>query len=249
MSKVSLPNPQAEHANTLLAVLKPTALEWSGLIADAEQCEAPNLSSGFVASLGILEQFLSLAPPRQLLREWLLELFQRFSSVAAGNLSPDEKILLSIRSRNLGRSLQMISNGILDLPCEDVSVILSRHSAHVLRKSLPTEEENTGRRLDREKIRLAQDAPPFRHQGLKYEFPYRQSLLLQYLRDGKRVGESEVISEIYAPKEISRKEGALRKLQADTNTKLLKYKLPFRIVRPVSQCLALKKDSHRGNSR
>jgi hypothetical protein len=136
---------------------------------------------------------------------------------------------------------------LLDIDCEGVAEVLSslaavlegEHEDHRAREKARYEREAEARR--KADLRRAREPAPFRCDRNKYHFPFRQSLLLECLRGARRVEVFAVIEHVWGSPGVgpARLENALHKLQADTNAKLLKLKLPFKIVRPLAGYLSL----------
>lgn len=110
---------------------------------------------------------------------------------------------------------------------------------------------------------------PFRFENRMFDFPRAQSFLLDYLYaalldaealqvdasddeafDSEAIENQGAVSvgELYdAVGEVVTTANSLRKLQHDTNTNLLKYKIPLKIIRPIPHYLFLKRLAPKGS--
>jgi hypothetical protein len=92
-------------------------------------------------------------------------------------------------------------------------------------------------------FKMVRTPVPFHFDRHDYHFPYRQSLLLDFLRKGLLAPAGEVMEHVWGTlegKRLNTLENRLHQLQLATNRTLRRKKLPLKIVRPEPNFLQLK---------
>lgn len=193
--------------------------------------------------VGAIADLFSLAPANMLVRQFIRDVLKGVPT----DTNTQPQLAATLRG-----VLHCEWSYLLNVTCKDAAFILT-----LIRKKLKQERDDTINRQQQAQTESIQEDPahtnlqkrlsrepiPFSYEEKTYDFPYMQSLLLHSLRSRRSVAVLDVLQEVWGENTCTDAKAVdrLRKLQFDTNNRLLKFKLPLQVTRPVQNKLFLQK--------